>query len=57
MLTGSAAAETEWELWKSDVDEWGAFFAGPGESDAGATQRRRIWEQLSPSVVESHEYA
>jgi heptosyltransferase-1 len=41
----------EWELWKSHVDEWGAYFEDPIGSDSGASQREMVWRRLSPSLV------
>ena len=50
ILNGSAAPEAQWELWGSGLDEWGAYFARPGESDRGGSQREVVWKQLSPSL-------
>ena len=50
MLNGSASPEPEWELWKSDLDEWGTFFMGPSEFDGSASGRQGVWEQFSTSL-------
>jgi ADP-heptose:LPS heptosyltransferase len=50
MLGESAAARRpEWELWRSCLDEWGAYFIGPGGADSAVAQRQVIWRQLSSS--------
>ncbi|HEX2055718.1 MAG TPA: glycosyltransferase family 9 protein [Nitrospiraceae bacterium] len=51
ILNGSASSETEWELWNSGVDEWGAYFARPDGSDHGAAQRETVWTELSPALA------
>jgi ADP-heptose:LPS heptosyltransferase len=57
ILNGSAVPEAKWELWQSELDEWGAFFVRPDGSDNGASQRQHVWEQLSPSLTASNEHA
>jgi ADP-heptose:LPS heptosyltransferase len=51
MFHGHGVMETEWELWKSHVDEWGAYFEGNTGFDSGASQRETVWRQLSPWLV------
>ena len=51
ILNGSAAPETEWELWSSGLDEWGAFFVGPDSSEKDPSRREIVWRELSPSLT------
>ncbi|HJR75792.1 MAG TPA: glycosyltransferase family 9 protein [Nitrospiraceae bacterium] len=57
MLHGTASADAEWELWMSDLDEWGAFYVkASGDSDRDRFQRRKVWETLSPSLAGCNEH-
>ncbi len=34
-----------WELWAGHVDEWGASFARPGQSDSSIKERAQVWKE------------
>jgi ADP-heptose:LPS heptosyltransferase len=34
-----------WQLWKGQVDEWGASFTRPGRADSSKEERARVWNE------------
>ncbi len=44
---GNIKGVSEWELWTSHRDDWGAFFMNGERSDSLVSQRKKVWEQLA----------
>ncbi len=50
---GRRRAAPEWSLWKSHLDQWGAFFENASVPQARDIQRASVWQSLSPTLCES----
>ncbi len=47
----SPATVTEWSLWESYRDHWGAYYVEVGQEPIEPLQREQVWRQLHPSSV------
>ncbi len=43
----SGESPSEWELWKSDRDEWGMFYTNQETSGTLVVEREQVWRELS----------
>ena len=44
---------SEWTLWMSRMDRWGAFFDDGSGTEAGESSRAEIWRACAPVLCES----
>ncbi len=44
---------TDWTLWRSRMDRWGAYFADGSENDAVGNSRAETWRACAPALCES----
>lgn len=44
---------TDWTLWRSRMDRWGAYFADGSENDAVGNSRAETWRACAPALCET----
>ena len=48
---------SEWELWKSDRDEWGMLYTNEEKSKAVVGQREQVWKVLAARTATHQEFS